>query len=489
MTKLKIALFHLGFFYSGGGEKLVLEEIRGLRALGHEVTCYAPYVDRDGCYPDTPEMAEIRQLLPGPPRWLPMKDPLWIILSCLLIPFMAPSLRGFDILMGANQPGPWLAFVLSKILRKPYVIYLAQPLRILHPRTVDLENGLRIREGDARFLSAITGVAGRLIDLLDRLSVQSASMVFCNGGHVSRWIGSVYGVTTVDCPAGCHPLPQSELADLDRLSGTMKMNGATIHKPYMLISNRHSPMKRFEYGLWALKRVRKRLPELSLVITGQETTYTSQLRYLAESLGLTDRVCFVGLVSEPELLSLYKNAALYLYPSPEEDFGMGIVEAMAAGTPVVAWRNGGPTVTVRDGKTGFLIKPYDTEQLANRIVELVTNPRLAAMFGRAAAQRARASFSYDRHMRLLEHGMERVLARGSQTGRAGVLLPNSSQEMGFEDTAGGRIMSTGGRAGDQPAPMTTLVAEAVQSTSAMAKGSYIPDESSLEDDTDIRLWE
>jgi glycosyltransferase involved in cell wall biosynthesis len=487
--RLKIAVFHLGFFYSGGGEKLVLEEIRGLRALGHQVTCFAPYVDRNGCYPEIPEMAEIRRLLPGPPRWLPMRDPLWIILSCLLIPLKAPSFRGFDILMGANQPGPWLAFVLSKILRKPYVIYLAQPLRILHPRTVDLENGLRIREGDARFLSVVTRVAGRLIDLLDRLSVRSASMVFCNGTHVSRWISSVYGVTTVDCPGGCHPIPEPELVDLDRLSGAIQINEATINKPYMLISNRHSPMKRFEYGLWALKRVQKRLPGLSLVVTGQETTYTSQLRYLAESLGLTDRVHFVGLVSEPELLNLYKNAAVYLYPSPEEDFGMGIVEAMAAGAPVVAWRNGGPTVTVRDGETGFLIKPYDTEEFANRIVELVTNPSLAAMLGRSAAQRARALFSYDRHIRLLERGMVRVLAAGSQADRAEALLPKGPRGTGVEAAAGGRIMPGREGAGDQHSPMTRLVAEAVQSTGAMAKVSRIPDESSLEDDADARLWE
>ena len=68
--RLRIAIFHLGFFYSGGGEKLVLEEIRGLRALGHDVTCYAPYVDREGCFPDIPEMAEVEPLLPPPPAWL-----------------------------------------------------------------------------------------------------------------------------------------------------------------------------------------------------------------------------------------------------------------------------------------------------------------------------------------------------------------------------------------------------------------------------------
>ena len=57
-----------------------------------------------------------------------------------------------------------------------------------------------------------------------------------------------------------------------------------------------------------------------------------------------------------------ETASAYVYPSPEEDFGMGIVEAMGTGTPVVAWANGGPTVTVRDQETGFLIESYDTDQ-------------------------------------------------------------------------------------------------------------------------------
>src|SRR3989304_7314296 len=185
---LRIAIFHLGFFYSGGGEKLVLEEIRGLRALGHEVDCYAPYVDREGCYPDVKEIAEILPLLPPPPRWLPMKAPLWVLLSCLLIPLMARRFRRYDVLFGANQPGPWYAFVVGSLLRKPYVVYLAQAIRLLHPRREDLENGIRIREGDHRFLMALKATGGRLIDWADRLSVRRSSLVLPNGLPGSHWL-------------------------------------------------------------------------------------------------------------------------------------------------------------------------------------------------------------------------------------------------------------------------------------------------------------
>ena len=115
---MRIAIFHLGFFYSGGGEKLVLAEIRGLRELGHEVTCYAPFVDREDCFPGVPEMAEIRPLLPPPPKWLPIKDGLWLTLSCILIPLMAWRFRLYDVFLGANQPAPWFAYVLSLILRQ-----------------------------------------------------------------------------------------------------------------------------------------------------------------------------------------------------------------------------------------------------------------------------------------------------------------------------------------------------------------------------------
>ena len=402
---MRIALFHLGFFYSGGGEKLILEEIRGLRALGHEVECFAPFVDRESCFPDYPEIREIRSLLPPPPRWLPMKDPLWVLLSCLLIPIMAPRFRSFDLLLGANQPGPWFAFVLSRILGKPYVVYLAQALRLLHPRVVDLENGIRIREGDHRFLMAIKRAGGFLIDWADRLSIRHAATVLANGGHVRRWLEVIYGVNAQSIAAGCHPIADQKLSYERRRDGTVSVNGTTISKPFVLLTNRHSPMKRFEYAIWAMKAIRRSIPGLGLVITGQETEYTEQLRYLVESLRIPEAVTFVGLLSEHDLARLYREATVYVYPSPEEDFGMGIVEAMAAGTPVVAWRNGGPTVTVKDRETGFLVEPYDTNAFADNIQRLATSPELAERMGRAGHRRARELFSYERHNRLLEQAL------------------------------------------------------------------------------------
>ncbi|HEX9870346.1 MAG TPA: glycosyltransferase family 4 protein, partial [Candidatus Tectomicrobia bacterium] len=399
---MKIALFHLGFFYSGGGEKLVLEEMRGLRERGHDVDCYAPFVDVKSCFPDYPEMAQVKPLLPEPPGWLPMRDPLWVMLSCILIPLMAWRFRGYDVFLGANQPGPWLAYVLAKLLKKPYIAYLAQPLRLLHPRAIDEQNGLRIREGDHKFLMILRKLAGSSIDWADRSSVCGAAAVLTNGSYVASWIQRVYGVDVIDCPAGCHVDDHESLDYSKRWSGHIGVNGWQIPKPYILLTNRHSPMKRFEYALWALKTILRSNPSVTLVITGQKTSYTRQLEYLADSLGIENSVRFVGLISEDSLRRLYRQAAGYVYPSPEEDFGMGIVEAMAAGTPTVAWDCCGPTVTVESGVTGYLVEPYDTEAFARRMLGLLTNPGISERLGRSGNERARKLFSYARHVSVLE---------------------------------------------------------------------------------------
>jgi Mg2+ transporter MgtE len=72
-------------------------------------------------------------------------------------------------------------------------------------------------------------------------------------------------------------------------------------------------------------------------------------------------VLFLGAITEEELNRLYEGAAVYVYPAPEEDFGMGVIESMAKGVPVVAWNQAGPTVTLGSG-TGHLVEPLESRQ-------------------------------------------------------------------------------------------------------------------------------
>jgi uncharacterized protein (TIRG00374 family) len=402
---MKIAVIHLGFFYAGGGERLVLEEVRGLRKLGHEVECFAPIVDSQACYPELIAEVGVKSLLPRPPDFIPGRVAISVFLAALLAPIIAFRFRRFDVLLAANQPAPWIAWVASRLLRKPYVAYLAQPNRVLYPRPIDLQ--VNRPNLDYRLAALVARAAKPLIAWADRVSVAGASAVLANGTYIAGVLQRVYGRTMISCPAGSHPVAAVERNGSGPNKGELAIGPLHIPKPYVLVTNRHYPQKRFDYALRAMAAV----PEARLVITGAPTPYTATLTGLIEDLGIQDRVLFTGLVSDAELARLYSQAAVYVYPAPEEDYGMGIVEAMGYAVPTVAWRSAGPTSTVIDKETGFLVEPFDESAFASRIALLLEDRALAETMGRAGWHRVLDRLAYSRHCEQVEGELAQAVAQ------------------------------------------------------------------------------
>ena len=103
-SKLKIAILHLGFFYSGGGERLVLEQANNLRKSGHSVECFAPVVDYKKCFPELLKKTKVKTFFPQLPSWFPEREAIQILSASALIPLLALKFRKFDVVLGANQP-------------------------------------------------------------------------------------------------------------------------------------------------------------------------------------------------------------------------------------------------------------------------------------------------------------------------------------------------------------------------------------------------
>jgi len=395
---LRAAVIHgVGFFYSGGGEKLVIQQVLGLRARGHAVDCYAPIVDARRSFPGWLERIGARRLAPGLPGWLRYRDALAIIAMSVAAPALAWRLRGYDVVLAANQPAGWVAWWARRLYGVPYVLYLAQPNRLLYPRAIDRERTVIVKQ-DFHLLHAITPLIRPLVHWADRRSVADASEVLANGTYMAAVLSEAYGRPFRSCPAGGEVV----VSQVARAAGKLRVNGNVIAKPFVLLTNRHYPQKRFEVALEALRHPALAATGAPLVITGQETEYTNRLRALAARLGLADRVHFLGLTSEADLTVLYASAACYVYPSPEEDYGMGVIEAMAAATPVVAWGHAGPTGTVVDGVTGYLIPPGRVDLFAERTARLLCDEPLARRLGRGAQEHVLRDFTLDRHIDALE---------------------------------------------------------------------------------------
>ncbi len=402
----RIAVFHCGFTYSGGGERIVIEEVLGLRRRGYEVECYAPTVDQTRCYPDLIGDVRVRTFLPQLPRWFPFREAAQMAATSVLMPLYAWRFRGVDAIVGCNQPSAWIAWWAARLMDVPYVVYLNQPNRLVYPRNVDRETGW-VANADYRLLAAIVMRATRFVAWADRRSVQEADQLLVNGDYIGDIIRHIYRREAVDCPAGCHVAPSGFPLPVDaRFSGGLTINGYPIRRPYVLLTNRHYPQKRFDLTIRAMAEVYKRHPRVQLVIPGPATSHTASLKELAAELGLTDTVLFLGAIAEDELQKLYEGAAVYVYPAPEEDFGMGVIESMAKGVPVVAWNQAGPTVTVGPG-TGYLAEPLVVEDYATGISELLDDPAANQATGERAFEWARR-FDWERHLDTLENAVAEV---------------------------------------------------------------------------------
>ncbi|HLI37140.1 MAG TPA: glycosyltransferase [Streptosporangiaceae bacterium] len=168
-----------------------------------------------------------------------------------------------------------------------------------------------------------------------------------------------------------------------------------------------SPMERDEQsacdGLETVVRALRDIPDAELLIVGgapraelRRDKRCLGLARLANGIGVSDRVLFTGRVSHGSMPALLRSADLLVNVSWYEPFGMVSLEAMACGTPVVASAVGGHMDTVVDGTTGVLVPPGEPALLARRIRRLLASPMLLEGYGIAAADRARARYSWDR---------------------------------------------------------------------------------------------
>lgn len=146
--------------------------------------------------------------------------------------------------------------------------------------------------------------------------------------------------------------------------------------------------KGHEFFVRAARQVSDAHPEARFLAVGDVDERIGQgLRELVRQLRLEDRFFFLGFKEDiPEILA---NLDVFVLSSTSEGFPLVVLEAMAAGKPVVVTRSGGPEEMIRDGRDGFLVPPADVDSLAAKISALLEDPGSAA----ALSHEARASIT------------------------------------------------------------------------------------------------
>jgi glycosyltransferase involved in cell wall biosynthesis len=192
-----------------------------------------------------------------------------------------------------------------------------------------------------------------------------------------------------------------------------------------MVGNLTSRSKKHALLIEAASRVDRKLP-IEWRIYGHDPSrggrqtgdsYIDELHAQIARLGLTDRFHWPGFQSDPA--RIMSEIDLLVHPADNESFGRVVVEAMAAGLPVVGVRGGGVGEIVQPGVTGLLVEQDNPQELADCIGKLVQDPATRQTMGAAGRQRAESEYSLSActtaMVRTYEQAMLRPLGRSAKT--------------------------------------------------------------------------
>ena len=291
---------------------------------------------------------------------------------------------GFDVLHCGNiRPVGYAVRWANRELRTPYLVYV--------------NGGDLLRERKKAERSA-----------LKRRTAQSilghASGIVATSKWVAELTSDVMDQVGIEKPPpvaaldlGADPVRFNPSLD----TGALRRRWGVGEAPVILTVARLVPHKGQDMGIRAVATLRRDFPELRYIIVG-EGSDEERLRALAKELCVSDRVGFVGAMRDDELPEAYATSTIYLGASRVdneinvEGFGISFVEAAASGIPSVAGDSGGVRSAVRDGETGIVVPPTDSDAIADAIRSLLLNPDRRRQMGAAGRRAVETHYNWDR---------------------------------------------------------------------------------------------
>jgi len=176
----------------------------------------------------------------------------------------------------------------------------------------------------------------------------------------------------------------------------------------LLYVGRMAGQKKIDHLVEALALVKTKIPNVKLLLAGDATSPTCQPYFqqaweLAKEKGIQQDVLFLGIIPHEELKDYYNLADIYVTTSFHETFCIPVIEAMACGKPVIGTNIAALPQTI--GDAGLTFQPGNISELATKIVELLSSPKLYQELSQKGLERAKL-FTRERYEEHLDEMVE-----------------------------------------------------------------------------------
>jgi glycosyltransferase involved in cell wall biosynthesis len=368
----------------GGVEKVAIEEVKALRALGHQAQLIVLKRTSSGAFADILKDVEriyFSDLLPRPIR-LSFKLPFFRFFSFFHVSFalfarFVPLRTQLDAVVAHGTYTCFSGVGFARAMSIPLISFVWDPITFI------LRSSYFGQESTRRSLiSPLMLAVGRLLD---------------------NWICK--NSTKILTGSGYHLASLRQLSRADPYKVSVLFPGVHIRasiqsrrKPRVVLATAWKKGKDPQYILELVRRIKK----LRFIFVGgwlHESMKKEFLREIANN-GFAEQVSVIGSVDETELLELYSESLAFLQAKPDIGFGLPALEAAGQGCTFIIPKGQGVCDLFVHGDDGFIVAEKNTNQIVEFLQQFSENPAKAIEMGTSAWRRAKA-YSWTNHAEIL----------------------------------------------------------------------------------------
>jgi len=376
--KITFVTTHLTIY--GGGSKFLVDYANELIKRGHEITVVSQKINYKHFQFDKGiEIIEIGGPLPSSAlywfNFIGIKKKYINILTKLHT----------DFLISVHFPTNYFCYLVKRKKEVKYLHFCLEPYLFFHKKAYYRHESFLRR--------VILWFFRKIFARLDIKGTQQADEIICISKFTKKQVRAIYKREGIVHYLGV----KTNIAfNQNNFNLKKKLKIAEDAQILLALGLTHY-LKGAKELLFIYNRILKKIPEAILLIGGNITKENQIIiNYLEEKLKLPpNKIVLYGFIKQEFLNQIYAQSALTLYPAIQEPFGLIPLESMINGTPVIAFNLGGPNETIINGKTGFLVEPYNYNDFAQKAINLVKNKDLREKFAINSIRHTKSNFDLE----------------------------------------------------------------------------------------------
>lgn len=235
----------------------------------------------------------------------------------------------------------------------------------------------------------IFNLNGRIMTRVKRFVLKHSDVVCPNSNATMEACKKIYDREYVIVPMGIYMDQFIEKPPATSIQKKHSLNEFTV-----LFVGRLAEVKGVKYLLEAARILKEEGSSFKVLVVGDGPLKSEFEKYIKDN-QLSSRVELVGWVASDQLNDYYSVADVFVGPSLSEPQGLVFCEALATGTPVIATKVGGIVDIVQEGKTGYLVSPGSSSEIAKELDQMIKNPKQTKKMAAAARPSVESRFSWD----------------------------------------------------------------------------------------------